>query len=69
MIPDYQSIMLPLLKFAQDEKEHSMIEAVENLGVFYKLSQEEFNEWLPSKKQKIFQNRVNWAKAYLKMSG
>lgn len=69
MIPDYQSIMLPLLKFAEDEKEHSMIEAVENLGVFYNLSEEEFNEWLPSKKQKIFQNRVNWAKAYLKMSG
>ena len=69
MIPDYQSIMLPLLKFAQDEKEHSMIEAVEGLGIFYKLTQEEFNEWLPSKKQKIFQNRVNWAKAYLKMAG
>ncbi|HWR32260.1 MAG TPA: restriction endonuclease [Chitinophagaceae bacterium] len=69
MIPDYQSIMLPLLKLAQDEKEHSMIETVENLGVFYKLSQDEFNEWLPSKKQRIFQNRVNWAKAYLKMAG
>lgn len=69
MIPDYQSIMLPLLKFAGDEKEHSMNAAVENLAKFYKLSEEEFKEWLPSKKQRIFQNRVNWAKAYLKMAG
>lgn len=69
MIPDYQSIMLPLLKFAGDEKEHSMNAAVENLATFYKLSEEEFKEWLPSKKQRIFQNRVNWAKAYLKMAG
>jgi restriction system protein len=68
MIPDYQSIMLPLLKFAGDEKEHSMNEAVENLANYYELSKEEINEWLPSKKQKIFQNRVNWAKAYLKMA-
>lgn len=24
-IPDYQNIMLPLLKFAEDKKEHSII--------------------------------------------
>src|SRR5579875_1350690 len=69
MIPDYQSIMLPLLKFSGDEKEHSMNEAILNLSKYFNLSEEELNEWLPSKKQKIFQNRVNWAKAYLKMSG
>lgn len=69
MIPDYQSIMLPLLKFAGDEKEHSMNAAVENLAKFYKLSEEELNEWLPSKKQKTFHNRVHWAKAHLKMAG
>src|ERR1700730_4895534 len=68
-IPDYQSIMLPLLKFAGDEKEHSMMEAIDALSKFYKLTEEELNEWLPSKKQRIFQNRVNWAKAYLKMAG
>ncbi|MDX2049333.1 MAG: restriction endonuclease [Chitinophagaceae bacterium] len=61
--------MLPLLKFAGDEKEHSMAEAIENLAGYFKLSGHELNEWLPSKKQKIFQNRVNWAKAYLKMAG
>jgi len=27
------------------------------------------NEWLPSKKQKTFYNRVYWAKAHLKMAG
>jgi restriction system protein len=61
--------MLPLLKFARDKREHSMSEAIEGLAKYYELTPEEINEWLPSKKQKIFQNRVNWAKAYLKMSG
>lgn len=69
MIPDYQSIMLPLLKLAGDKNEHSMTEAVETLASFYNLKPDELNEWLPSKKQKVFQNRVNWAKAYLKMAG
>jgi restriction system protein len=30
-IPDYQSIMLPLLKYASDKKEHSIRETIEYL--------------------------------------
>lgn len=40
-IPDYQSIMLPLLKFVSDKKEHSMREAIEHLADYFKLNEEE----------------------------
>ena len=69
MIPDYQTIMLPLLKIISDGKEHSTKEAVEVLGKEFNLSDDDLNEWLPSKKQKTFHNRVHWAKAHLKMAG
>ena len=69
MIPDFQSIMLPLLRFAGDQKEHSIHEAIDLLGKQFNLSEDELNEWLPSKSQKIFYNRVYWAKAYFKMAG
>jgi len=69
MIPDYQSLMLPLLKFINDEQIHSIKDAIENLAKGFKLSDEDLNEWLPSKSQKTFYNRVYWAKAHLKMAG
>ncbi len=69
MIPDYQSLMLPLLKFSGDQQEHSVSEAIEFLANKFKLTEDELNEWLSSKSQKLFYNRVYWAKAYLKMSG
>lgn len=61
--------MLPLLKLASDEKEHSIPEVIESLGKEFKLSEELLNKMLPSGSQKIFYNRVYWAKAYLKMAG
>lgn len=69
MIPDYQTLMLPLLKFTGDQKEHSVSDAIEYLAKEFKLTPDELNEWLPSKSQKLFYNRVYWAKAYLKMAG
>ena len=68
-IPDYQTIMLPLLKSAQDGAEHTMREAVERLAVEFNLTQEEQTELLPSGQQAIFTNRVAWARFYLKKAG
>lgn len=68
-IPDYQSIMLPLLRFASDKKEHSIREAIESLADLFKLSEEEKKEVLPSGQQYVFDNRVGWAKTYLKKAG
>ena len=40
-IPDYQSTMLPLLKFAKDQQEHSIREAVDSLADYFKLTEED----------------------------
>jgi restriction system protein len=68
-IPDYQSIMLPLLKFADDEKEHSLREAIEILADGFNLTEEERKELLPSGRQATFDNRVGWARTYMKKAG
>lgn len=65
-IPDYQSIMLPLLQFASDGKEHQIKEAVEALAGYFDLSAEERFELLPSGRQPTFNNRVSWAGTYMK---
>jgi len=69
MIPDFQTIMLPLMNILSDGKEHSTNETNEKLADFFKLTEKEINEYLPSGSQKIFTNRVAWAKSYLKMAG
>ena len=68
-IPDFQTIMLPLLKLASDQKEHSTSEFLELLANEFRLTDEEKAMMLPSGTQRIFSNRVHWAKAYLKMGG
>ena len=65
-IPDYQSIMLPLLKLAKDGEEHSLREAIESLAVQFQLTDKERAELLPSGRQATFDNRVGWARTYLK---
>lgn len=65
-IPDYQSCMLPFLRFLGDSKEHSLREAEEALGEHFKLSPTERAELLPSGQQGIFKNRIGWARTYLK---
>lgn len=68
-IPGFQKFMLPLLKLASDKKEHSTNEALEQIALEFNLTEEQQNEMLPSGNQKVFSNRVFWAKAYLKMAG
>jgi restriction system protein len=68
-IPDFQSIMLPLLQHFADGKEHSIHEALDKLTQVFSLSKQELNELLPSGKQTIFYNRVGWARTYLTKSG
>jgi len=67
-IPDFQSIMLPLLKFSADEQEHSLQDAVDTLANEFQLTQEERQELLPSGKQARFDNRVAWARSYFKQA-
>lgn len=68
-IPGFQKFMLPLLQFASDKLEHSTNEALDHIATEFDLTEEQKNEMLPSGNQKIFSNRVFWAKSYLKMAG
>ena len=64
-IPDYQAIMLPLLKIAGDGKEHSVRDAGDRIADLFHLTEEERKELLPSGQQEVLRNRVGWSKTYL----
>lgn len=68
-IPDYQTAMLPLLRLAGDGSEHKFRDAVEQLAAHFEVTAEERNEMLPSGTAPLFDNRVGWAKTYLKQAG
>ena len=68
-IPDFQATMLPLLQYLSDGKEHSNADIYDALGSQFDMSDEEKQEMLPSGKQRVFVNRVAWAKSYLKQAG
>ncbi len=66
MIPDYQTLMLPLLEELADQQEHELQELIKSLSDKFNLTDEERNELLPSGNQEIINNRVGWARTYLK---
>lgn len=68
-IPDYQTLMLPLLRLAADGSEHRFRDAVEQLAAEFQLSDQERATMLPSGTAPMFDNRVGWAKTYLKQAG
>lgn len=69
-VPDYQSLMLPLLQFAARKgTEISTNEAVEALAKELSLTEDDLKEMLPSGIQSTFINRVGWASTYMKKAG
>lgn len=68
-IPAYQPIMLPLLRLLEDGQEHSLRQVIDLLASQFNLTREEQHELLPSGQQPIFDNRVGWARTYLKKAG
>lgn len=69
-VPDYQSLMLPLLRFAGDKRDEiSAGDAVEFLAKEMGLTDEDLKEMLPSGISSTFVNRVGWASTYMKKAG
>jgi restriction system protein len=68
-IPDYQTIMLPILRLASDGQEHRFRDAVERLATEFAITDEERAQLLPSGTAPLFDNRVGWARTYLKQAG
>jgi len=65
-VPEYQKLMQPLLELARDEQEHSLSEVIETLAQQFSLTPEDRKELLPSGWKAKFDNRVGWARTYLK---
>ena len=55
-IPDYQTLMLPVLKSVADGKEHKIKEITESLSKEFSLTEEELNIMIPSGTQSVFYN-------------
>lgn len=68
-IPDYQSLMLPLVKLASDKKEHSLQEATQTIAKEFNLSEADLAELLPSGRKTRFYDRIGWAVTYLRKAG
>jgi restriction system protein len=68
-IPDFQSVMLPLLRSTVDREEHSLSAVTNDLAEHFELTEEETEELIPSGRAKTFKNRVGWANTYLKKAG
>ena len=67
-VPDFQKLMLPLLKLAGNGHQHSSAEAIEQLAQEFQLTDDDRRELLRSGQQR-FDNRVGWTTTYLKKAG
>lgn len=67
-IPDYQSLMLPVLQIAAKGETSVPLAEVE-IAAMFALPQEERDQMLPSGKQRVLHNRIHWAKFYLTKAG
>jgi len=65
-VPDFQSFMLPLLKFTADRAEHGQVDAADVLARHFSTTEAERKEMLPSGRQTRFDNRVAWAIVFLR---
>lgn len=68
-IPDYQSLMHPLLLHLADGQAHSLSELHDTLCKHFDLTPEEIKQRISSGKQTVMRNRVGWARTYLHKAG
>lgn len=68
-IPDFQTIMLPLLKALSDQKKHHLKNVVKALADKFELTGDELAVLLPSGRTPLFYNRVGWSRLHLKNAG
>ncbi|MEP9350007.1 restriction endonuclease [Xanthobacter sp. KR7-225] len=67
-IPDYQTLMLPVLRFAA-EGETRVADVAERIADAFGLSEADREKLLPSGRQRVLHNRIHWAKFYMSKAG
>ena len=68
-LPDYQTLMRPVLAVLEDEGEHTARAIRDSIAEQFELTQEQLEERLPSGRDTTFRNRVGWALTYLYRAG
>lgn len=68
-IPDYETLMLPILKYLADKREKKTREITNHIIDLYKVTPEEAKQLIPSGRAKLIDNRVGWACTYLRKAG
>lgn len=68
-LPKYNELYVPFLKAISDEKIHSIKEIKDYISSFLNIGESEILERLPSGNQTIYDNRIGWARTYLKKAG
>ncbi len=68
-VPDYQALMLPLLKALSDRKEHRFRDLVSQLEQELAIPEAKRLELVPSGTTRLVYNRIAWARTYLGHAG
>lgn len=68
-IPTYEECMLPLMKIAEDGKEHLFKDAIDEISKQFNLTDSERQELLPSGSAFVINSRAGWARTYLTKAG
>ncbi len=68
-IPDFQSLMYPIVKLLGDNTSHSLADVLATMATQFSLNEEDLKVKVPSGQMGLFKNRVAWALSYLKNSG
>lgn len=69
MIPDFQTIMLPLLEFIGKNENSNTKLLKEGMIKHFNITKEEQEQKTPNGKQQIYYNRIAWAISYIRMAG
>lgn len=68
-LPKYDELYVPFLTVIKDGQLHTAKAVAADVAELLHLSAEDLTEQLPSQRQTVFVNRLNWAKTYLKKAG
>lgn len=68
-IPNYQTLMLPLLRTLRSGNPQHVREIASSLGREFQLTEEELNQLTPGGGSLQFHGRVSWAKTYMSQAG
>jgi restriction system protein len=68
-IPDFQSIMLPVLESLADEQVHERREIIDSAANKFEITEEEMEKKYENGRHRVFGSRVSWSLQYLKQAG